>query len=583
MSDERKNAPAGGEKRMNSEKKTAFGGKTGANSAGKPAFGGNGRANSGFHGKTGDKKPAFGGASGEKRPFRGDKPAFGGEKSANPAEKRPFRGPRVEANGEKGAFRTAKPGFGGNRPANPDRSRSLGGDQRPEKRRPEQQEGLATRRMALEVIREVTENGAYINQVLDDKLRDCGLSAVDRRLVARLAYDTIENQMKLDWALNQIMAKPDTDIKLRNVLRLGACQILLEDRIPDSAATNTSVVLCKEIGMEGLAGVCNGILRNLIRQKDELTWPDPETEPVKAKSIRYSVPEWLVERLTADWGDESDEIMGYHEQETSVTLRPNMTRHTDASFEALLNKKVWEHEKGDVSFAWKVRNMVDIGRDAGFVGGDYSIQSESSMMACLAVSPKRGATVLDCCAAPGGKSCLLAEMMGGSGRVQAWEIHAHRTDLIAAQAKRLSLDNVRPMTRDASIHRDDCVQAMDAVLLDAPCSGLGVMAGKPDVKYRVSEESVAELTALQEKILETVSAYVKKGGVLVYSTCSVLKDENENQVKKFLQKHPEFEVDALPETIPEKFRCHADVGLQLLPHRDHVEGFYICRMRRKRV
>lgn len=204
------------------------------------------------------------------------------------------------------------------------------------------------------------------------------------------------------------------------------------------------------------------------------------------------------------------------------------------------------------------------------------------MLACMALNPKRGSQILDACAAPGGKTCLLAEMMGGTGRVQAWEMHAHRTELIGAQMRRLRLENIRPMTRDASIHRPELDETMDAVLLDAPCSGLGVMADKPDVKYRVTPESVAELTQLQGKLLDAAAPYVKKGGTLVYSTCSVLKAENVEQIAAFLERHPEFEVDTLPESIPEKFRRYAGVGLQLMPHRDGVGGFYICRMRRKR-
>ena len=335
--------------------------------------------------------------------------------------------------------------------------------------------------------------------------------------------------------------------------------------------------------MEGLAGVCNGILRNLVRQKEELRWPDPETEPVKALSIRHSVPEWLVERLVADWGEEAEGLMSFHSHDSYITVRPNMLRLDDAAFEAFLKEKVWEYEPGRVAHSWRVRNMAEIGHDAGFVGGKFSIQSESSMMAAMAVQPVKGMQILDCCAAPGGKTCLMAEMMGGTGRVQAWDVHAHRADLVAAQARRLGLENVRPMARDASVTREELIGTMDAVLLDAPCSGLGVMADKPDVKYRVTPESVAELVALQAKLLDTVASYVKRGGTLVYSTCSVLKDENERQVRAFLERHPEFEAVALPESIPEEFRAKAETGLQLLPHRDQVEGFYICRMRRKRV
>ncbi|MDD6050660.1 MAG: 16S rRNA (cytosine(967)-C(5))-methyltransferase RsmB [Clostridiales bacterium] len=447
--------------------------------------------------------------------------------------------------------------------------------------KPHQQEGLPARRLALEVIRDVTEKGKFIHLSMDEKLRACTLPLIDRRLAARLAYDTIENQMYLDHALNQIMARPDCDIKLRNVLRLGACQILLEDRIPESAACNTAVALCKENGMEGLAGVCNGVLRNLIRQREALSWPEPQENPVEALSVRHSVPAWLVEKLLADWGDEAVNLMSCHSHDSYITVRPNLLKMDDAAFESFLNEKVWEHEPGKVAHAWRVRNMAEIAHDAGFVGGKFSIQSESSMMAAMAVEPRRGMQILDCCAAPGGKSCLMAEMMGGTGRVQSWELHEHRTGLIAAQVKRLGLENVRPMTRDASVPRPDLEGTMDAVLLDAPCSGLGVMADKPDVKYRVTPESVAELVNTQRQLLDAVAPYVKRGGTLVYSTCSVLKDENVRQVEAFLARHPEFEAVKLPETIPAEFRQHEGLGLQLLPSRDGVEGFYICRMKRK--
>ena len=529
-----------------------------------------------------------GGGNRDRKPgFRGDKPRFDGEKRAERGDK-PAYGERKLFSGGNGERKFGdKPDFGGNRGGN--RSGFGGprgnGDRKPVQGKvvkPHQQEGLPARRLALEVIREVTEKGKFIHLVMDEKLRNCTLPLIDRRLAARLAYDTIENRMYLDHALEQIMTKPDCDIKLKNVLRLGACQILLEDRIPESAACNTAVALCKELEMEGLAGVCNGVLRNLVRQKDELKWPDPEENPVKALSIRHSVPEWLVEKLLADWGDEAIRLMAYHSHDSYITVRPNMTKLDDAAFEAFLNEKVWEHEPGKVAHSWRIRNMAEIGHDAGFVGGKFSIQSESSMMAAMAVEPKKGMQILDCCAAPGGKSCLMAEMMGGSGRVQAWELHEHRTELVAAQVKRLGLENVRPMTRDASVRRPDLEGTMDAVLLDAPCSGLGVMADKPDVKYRVTPESVEEIVRTQRQLLDAVCGYVKPGGMLVYSTCSVLKEENVRQVEAFLERHPEFEMVKLPETIPAEFRQHEDVGLQLLPSRDGVEGFYICRMKRKR-
>ncbi len=490
--------------------------------------------------------------------------------------KKDFRWDGGKLSRKEGAFRKD----GAKRSVNSGKPARTGNEHPGKKTEPD---GMPARRIALRVIRQVTEQGAYASLSLDKALENCGLISADRRLVSRLVYDTLDHLIWLDYVLGQVMAREDTDIKLRNILRLGACQILLEDRIPDSAATNTCVQLCAETGMEGLKGVCNGILRNLVRKKDELVFPDPEENPDKADAIRYSLPEWLWKRLKMHYGRvEAAKIAGTRNVSDSWTVRPNLTRLTDGDFEKLLEKKVWETEKTDLPHSWRVRGAMNIAHDADFMNGSFSIMTGGSMIACLAMDAKRGKQILDCCAAPGGKTCYLAEIMAGTGRVQAWDIHEHRTALIEAQARRLGLENVRPMVRDALKRREDLVQSMDAVLLDAPCTGLGMLAEKPDIKLRVSEESLEELTGIQRQMLDTVSEYVREGGTLVYSTCSILPEENEMQAEAFLQRHPEFEAVDLPETIPDKYRKYRKIGLQLLEYRDGVEGFYIWRMRRRR-
>ena len=443
-------------------------------------------------------------------------------------------------------------------------------------------EGLPARRTALKVIRQVTEEGAYASLALDAALKNSGLSGADRRLVSRLVYDTLDRLIWIDWVLSRVMAKPDTDIKLKNILRLGACQILLEDRIPESAATNLCVQLCAENGMPGLKGVCNGILRNLIRRKDELKEAEEGSDKEKNAALRNSVPEWLYRKIREDYGNQVEAILSFRNEDDGWTLRPNLTRMDDSGFEQLLAKKVWKKEKAVLPHAWKIRGAMDIARDADYLSGNFSIQSGGSMIACLAMNVRRGQQVLDCCAAPGGKSCYLAELMSGTGRVQAWDIHEHRKELIEAQARRLGLENVRPMVRDALKRREDLFQSMDAVLLDAPCTGLGMLAEKPDIKLHITEENLQELAGIQQRMLDTVCEYVKEGGTLVYSTCSILPEENEQQAEAFLKRHPEFEAADLPVTVPEKYRQHRKTGLQLLEYRDGVEGFYVCRMKRKR-
>ncbi len=517
-------------------------------------------------------------AGGERAQERGEKPAPGGNEEKKPVRFTERSGDRVHFSG------TGMPRGGNRYPSRGVSGQPRGNGPRPgeKKERPGTTDGMPARRIALDVIRKVTENGAYASLALDEKLRGCTLSGADRRFAARLVYDTLDRLRWLDHALSQVMARPDTDIRLVNILRLGACQLLLDYRVPENAATDTSVRLSKEIGLEGLSGVCNGILRNLIRKKDELTFPDPAAEPVHALAVETSVPDWAAERILADWGPETGTaLLRWKNRDGGITLRPNLTKLSDEQFRALLEKKVWEPAPGLLPHAVHVKNALDIGEDADFRQGMFSIQSEGSMAACLALNPQRGWRVLDACAAPGGKACFMAELMGDTGRVQAWEKHPHRTALMEAQVRRLRLESVRPMTRDATVRREDMDGTMDAVLLDAPCSGTGDLADKPDIKLRLKEEQLEELVRLQAELLDNVCLAVRPGGVLVYATCSLLREENDRQIRAFLERHPEFTPEKLPETIPEALRQHEDVGLYLLPPRDGIGGFYLCRLRNK--
>ncbi len=480
------------------------------------------------------------------------------------------------ASGNRGGFRsggrtgqgTARPG---NRPA-PARPKAPGADA----------PSTISRRVALEIFQDVVRKDAFAALSLDDKLKNVNLSQLDKRFCASIVYRTIENLIRIDYALSFFLKDADAlDPRVRDILRISACQLLFHDRIPENAVVDEAVKLTRELGLEGLTGLTNAVLRSLVRGKDEIKWPAPE-EGARYLSIMYSVPLWLAERLTQAYGpDMARDICAYRNEAHFTTIRPNLSRFTDAEFEALLQKKVWEVEKGKVAHAYRVRLASEIARDADYLAGNFSIQGESSMLAAQAVDAGRGMQILDCCAAPGGKTAYIAEQMAGTGRVYAWDVHDHRVALIRAMTHRLRLDNVRPVVRDATVVKDELIGTMDAVLLDAPCSGLGVMDNKPDIKLRASRESVDELTRLQEKLLDSCCQYVKRGGTLVYSTCSILPEENEKQVARFLAEHPDFEIAPLPDEIDQRFRSRYTAnGLQLLPHRDGVEGFFIARMRR---
>jgi len=299
------------------------------------------------------------------------------------------------------------------------------------------------------------------------------------------------------------------------------------------------------------------------------------------------MPEWICRRLMEAYGNETaEQIVSYRPREKGVTIRRTPEKSTPESFEAHLTERGLTWEKGILPDTYRVEGLGDVGIEKDYLKGLYSAQGESSIMAAMAVSPKRGANVLDACAAPGGKTACLASMLQGTGRVYAWDVHEHRVELIRGLIRRLELDNVRPAVRDASVVREDLVGTLDAVLLDAPCSGLGVMLSKPDVKYRQMEEGIASLVKTQEKILDACCQYVRPGGTLVYSTCTILPEENEKQVEAFLQRHPEFEGDGrgLQKLLPEEFAQHTQgCCLQLLAHRDGTDGFFIARLRRKNV
>ena len=446
------------------------------------------------------------------------------------------------------------------------------------------QSGLNARRLALDVLTDVREKGAYASLALGERLRAAHLSPEDRRLATGLVYGTLENQLQIDYALDRLMDRPTREPVQRDILRMGAYQILFLDRVPDSAAVDEAVKLTRAMGMEAACGFINAVLRNLSRGKDEIAWPDREADPMTYLSVMGSMPRWLVDKLVAAYGpEEAGRVILYREEEHPVCVRPNFTRLSDPEFEALLQEKGWRAERGLAPHAWLIYGAGDLASDADYRAGRFSIQGQSSMLAAEALEVRPGMKVLDACAAPGGKSAYLCEQMQLTGRVYAWELHEKRAQLLEGVRRRLGLDNLRISVRDALDFRPDLEGALDGVLLDAPCAGLGVLSQKPDIKLRLKEEDIPAIVDTQGRLIDTVCRYVRPGGALVYSTCSLLPEENADRVRAFLQAHPNFTLEPLPTSFPAELRERQTAcGLQLLGCRDGVEGFFIARMRRVR-
>lgn len=442
---------------------------------------------------------------------------------------------------------------------------------------------LAPRRVALETLLDVSRSDAYASLALDKRLAQANLPRRDRAFVTQLVYGTLENRLTLDWRINQFLTgEKEIDETIREILRMGAYQLFYLDRVPDMAAVDESVSLTRAMGMEALTGLVNAVLRNMIRGKADTTWPKPQDDPAKYLSVMFSAPEELCRMLIESYGEhEALEILRYRPKDRSVTIRVNYLRCDDARLKSALADDEIEFEAGIVPGTYKVHGAGDLTRMRAFQNGLFTIQGESSVIAARMVGAKPGQNVLDACAAPGGKTAVLSEMMGDTGRVHAWDTHSHRVELIRGTANRLKLENVRPAVKDASVPREEMNMTLDAALVDAPCTGTGVMLEKPDVKYRVTESGVASLCRTQADILDAIAPMVKVGGTLVYSTCSILPQENEQQVRAFLARHPEYEVMPMAADLPQKLAEHeGELGLQMFAHRDGTDGFYVCRMHR---
>ena len=340
---------------------------------------------------------------------------------------------------------------------------------------------LSARDAALRALQDVVRGDAYASQALDRRLEEARLKPEDRRLAAGLFYSAVENRLYIEHMLSGFLDQRPEPV-VNDILHIAAAQLLFMDKVPDHAAVDEAVKQVRAARREGFTG-------------GELALPDREADPVAWLSVKHSIAAPAARRLIDAYGlDEAAAIAGWTPPRREQTVRPNRLRMDGPAFEAWLDR-AWTGAAASWTDAYVVRDAGNLAAHGGYREGIFSIQGESAMLAAQAVEPRPGMQILDACAAPGGKTCLMAERMGTSGRVFAWDVHPHRVELIRAAARRLGLENVRPSERDARRPLDSIRLSMDAVLVDAPCSGLGVIADKPDIKYRQTEESLAALPA----------------------------------------------------------------------------------------
>jgi 16S rRNA (cytosine967-C5)-methyltransferase len=448
------------------------------------------------------------------------------------------------------------------------------------------------RSTALDVLLKVERAQAFSNLELNQALMRSGLDKQAAAFATELVYGTLQRQNTIDYFLGRFVAKgmAKLDAWVRNLLRLSFYQIYYLDRIPPHAAVNEAVNIAKRRGHQGIAGMVNGVLRNVLRQLDSLRVPDTLPPAVRI-SLEHSHPEWLVARWLELYGAEETEAMcEENNRPPHVTVRVNrMLTDRDAMLSELRDHQIEAvpsrlSEDGIVI----VSRSGNMAQSSWYEKGLLSIQDESSMVVARVLDAAPGMRVLDCCAAPGGKTTHIAETMGDRGEVWANDIHEHKRALIESQAKRLGLASVRTIVGDAGKLGERFPQGyFDRILLDAPCSGLGVIRRKPDIKWRKHPEELKKLPELQYRLLEEASALLKPGGVLVYSTCTVEAAENEQVVSKFLEHHREFSADGrIAEHVPSALvpRTDAERGfIRILPHHYGSDGFFIARLKKAEI
>ncbi|MFF2887958.1 16S rRNA (cytosine(967)-C(5))-methyltransferase RsmB [Paenibacillus sp. NPDC057967] len=450
---------------------------------------------------------------------------------------------------------------------------------------------VTPRELALNILVKVAESGAYSNIQLNRSLQDSGLSRQDAGLATELMYGTISRQATLDHWLSKFVSKGlhKLDKWVHQLLRMSAYQLLFLDRIPTHAAVNEAVAIAKRRGHTGISGMVNGVLRSMDRSRADLVLSAiQEKTPVATIALRHSYPEWLVARWVAAYGAETAEAIcaaGNEQPHASIRVNPLMGNQEER-LKQLQDSGVHAEPSAIAPSGIVVSGGGNLADTEDFRQGLWSLQDESSMLVAEVVAPKAGMKVLDCCAAPGGKSSHMAELMDGKGKVWANDLHAHKRELITSQTERLKLRNVEAVVGDAmALSERFAPESMDAVLLDAPCSGFGVIRRKPEIKWTKTEGDISEIAGLQRQLLHRVSGLVRPGGTLVYSTCTMEKEENESQIEVFLREHPEFRLDAdWPDAILSNLRAAGVIGdefdgqLQLLPQHFGSDGFYIARM-----
>lgn len=445
---------------------------------------------------------------------------------------------------------------------------------------------FTARTAMLEILLRVEKDKGFSHLLIDHQLRSGNVNVKDEALLTEVVYGTLQRKYTLDYYLDGFVdARKKVAPWVRMLLRMSVYQMVFLDRIPDHAIIHEAVEIAKARGHKGTASFVNGVLRNV--QRKGLQDPAEITDQAKRLSVITSHPMWLVKRWISFYGYETTEAMcqaNLQQKDQSIRIQPLRISREEAMKQ--LQEQRFDVRPSKFSAQGIIFDKGNILRSNLFKEGMVTVQDQTSMLAAEMLDPESGMHILDACSAPGGKTTHIAEKMDNKGKIHAYDLHRKKVKLVEQKAVELGLTIIEAKTGDARNLREEHEdETFDRILIDAPCSGLGVIRGKPEIKYDKQEADVERLAQIQLDILHSVAPLLKKGGKLLYSTCTVDMEENEETVKQFLQRNPACELDPdFHDDLPEEIRAAqppGTYGLQIFPQTFGTDGFFLTRMIRK--
>ena len=442
------------------------------------------------------------------------------------------------------------------------------------------------RELVLGILLEITKNGEHEHIILRNTLSKYQyLEKRERAFITRVVEGTLEHMIEIDYIINQFSKVKVNKMKpvIRTIIRSAVYQILYMDSVPNSAVCNEAVKLAAKRGFVNLKGFVNGVLRNIDRNVSNIQYPGRENM-LEYMSIKYSMPMWILEKWQKSYDLKTMEKMlqGFLE-EKGTTIRCNLHRISkEELIQKLREEQVTVKEHPYLDYALEISGYDYLGDLESFEDGDFQVQDLSSMLVAEVAEPKEGDSVIDVCAAPGGKSLHIADKLRGTGHVEARDLTDYKVELIWDNIERAQVENMEAVKQDALVFDEASEEKAEIVIADLPCSGLGVIGKKADIKYNMTEPLQEELEKLQREILSVVHRYVKPGGTLVYSTCTINEGENIENVRWFLSQYPEFEQVSVESVLCDALKGSVKDGcLQLLPGIHESDGFFIAKFHKK--